>query len=358
MSDAKLTPMMQQYMDVKEKYGDHILFFRMGDFYEMFGVDAVEASKILGIALTSRDKKKDDGMPMCGIPYHSYKSYLIKLIDAGRKVAICEQLEDPKDAKGIVKRGVTQVVTPGTVIDDEALSAASNNYFCAVHVQGAEVYVSAVDISTGDIFVEMCSEDDAGEIMRRWAPSEIISDADIFVSGFDINIVDYSLTPGGAEKKVCAHYNSGTAKSIGLDRKGYVYSLALALTYFERNMAEIRLKKPSVFVPEDRLNIDTIVASTLELVKNLTDGSERNTLFSVLHSCKTAMGSRLLKKWLLHPLRSLEKIRARHEMVEYFTLNSDTAAKLRELLSEVYDLERIMTRLLAARCSPRAPGRP
>ncbi|TYB33597.1 MAG: DNA mismatch repair protein MutS, partial [Flexistipes sinusarabici] len=149
-----LTPMMAQYYEIKEKYPDHLLFFRMGDFYEMFGKDANVASRILSIALTSRNKKEENPEPMCGIPYHAYKSYLNKLLEAGKKVAICEQLEDPSTAKGIVKRGVTRVISPGTVIDEDSLESHDFNILMAVFKSGEQYHICAVDTSTGDTFLQ------------------------------------------------------------------------------------------------------------------------------------------------------------------------------------------------------------
>lgn len=164
----KITPMMKQFYEVKEKYPDTIVFFRMGDFYEMFGDDAVEASKILGIALTSRDKNKDGGMPMCGVPHHSYQNYLVKMLKAGKNVAICDQLENPADAKGIVKRGVTKVHTPGTVIDDAALPATDNNFLCTVY-KSDKAYIGFADLSTGEVFLEKCDVKNISDVVNRYS---------------------------------------------------------------------------------------------------------------------------------------------------------------------------------------------
>ncbi|MGE4497981.1 MAG: DNA mismatch repair protein MutS [Deferribacterales bacterium] len=345
----KTTPMMKQYGEIKDNYPETILFFRMGDFYEMFFEDAQTASKIMGIALTSRG----DGVPMCGIPYHSYQPYLLKLIKAGKNVAICEQLEDPASAKGIVKRGVVRVVTPGTILEDEGLNSASNNFVAVLWAEKAEIFAAAADISTGQIFLEKCAPSDINDIIGRWKPAEVISNKEQEGLSRPVSVIDASFGADTARRRVLEHYSAASEKSLGIDGEGWLKAIALLLTYTKNLMLDVKLKYPVTLAPENRLHLDSIAVKTLELVENSQDGSERNTLFSVLNFCRTSMGARLLKNWLRYPLRSKESILRRLEIVEYLSTQSELRNALFEALSTVYDMERITARLLAGRCSPR-----
>jgi len=346
---AKITPMMKQFYDVKEKYPETIVFFRMGDFYEMFGDDAVETSKILGIALTSRDKNKKDGMPMCGFPHHSYQPYLLKMLKAGKNVAICDQLENPAEAKGIVKRGVTKVITPGTVIDDAALPATDNNYLATVF-KSIKTYIAFTDLSTGEVFLEKTSSD-IQDILDRYSPKEVIT-------SFHSDIPN-SFEFGGnfsetlAAREVMEHYGVGAMKSLGLDEASYAAPIYMALKYMHRVMLDVKLLKPKLVTDDERVYLDSVAASTLELVKNSRDGSEKDTLYSILNYTNTTMGARTLKKWLLSPLRNTNQILRRQEIIEFFINSQDTAEALRDQLNSVYDIERITTRLSANRCNGR-----
>ncbi|QAR34436.1 DNA mismatch repair protein MutS [Geovibrio thiophilus] len=345
----KTTPMMRQYGEIKDNYPETILFFRMGDFYEMFFEDAQAASKIMGIALTSRG----DGVPMCGIPYHAYQPYLMKLIRAGKNVAICEQLEDPATAKGIVKRGVVRVVTPGTILEDEGLNSASNNFVAVLWTEKEQIFAAVADISTGQIFLEKCTPANINDITGRWKPAEVISHKEIEGLNRPVSVIDASFGTDTARRRVLEHYSAASEKSLGIDGEGYLKAIALLLTYTKNLMLDVKLKYPVTLAPENRLHLDSIAVKTLELVENSQDGSERNTLFSVLNFCRTSMGARLLKNWLRYPLRSKESILRRLEIVEYLSTQSELRGALFDALSTVYDMERITARLLAGRCSPR-----
>lgn len=349
--ESKLTPMMKQFRGVKVDYPDMIAFFRMGDFYEMFGSDAEAATKVLGITLTSRDKKKDDGVPMCGIPHHSYESYLIKLVKAGLSVAICEQLEDPRFVKGLVKRGVTRVVTPGTLIEDAALNALDNNFLASVYKDNETFYVVYTDISTGEVILEKNNSKSLKDSFCRFKPSEYIVNE--LTENYEyMQVTGYRYGAETAENKVLEHFKAGSAKTIDVHEKGFIFALYQTITYFERIMLDIVLKKPKILIPEDYLFLDSVAASTLELTAG-NDGTEKNSLFSVLNRCRTAMGSRQIKSWLKAPLRNKDKIVERHEIVEHLINNSSERGAIADSLSKVYDLERIVTRLLAARCNAR-----
>jgi DNA mismatch repair protein MutS len=341
--------MMKQYGEIKANYKDAILFFRMGDFYEMFFEDAEKASKIMGIALTSRG----DGVPMCGIPFHSYHPYLLKLVRAGKNVAICEQLEDPSAAKGIVKRGVVRVVTPGTILEDEGLNSESNNFVIALWADKSDLYSAASDISTGEIYLEKTDLASVSNLIGMWKPAEIIANIELETINRPVNLQEGTTSTESARRKVLEHFGAANEKSLGIDGDGYLKAIALLLGYFKQLMLEVKLKFPVTLAPENRLHLDSIAVKTLELTENSQDGSERNTLFSVLNHCKTSMGARLLKTWLRYPLRDKNEILRRLEIVEYLSTQKELRNELFDALSTVYDMERITSRLLAERCSPR-----
>ncbi|WP_415238627.1 DNA mismatch repair protein MutS [Seleniivibrio woodruffii] len=345
----KITPMMQQFYEMKEKHRGSLLFFRMGDFYEMFGDDAVTASKILGIALTSREKDKENGMPMCGVPHHSYQAYLVKLLRAGLNVAICDQLEDPAQAKGIVKRGVTKVLTPGTVVDEAALPASDNNFFACIYKSEKNYRLAFADSSTGELYLEPATEDTFRDILSRYAPKETVRNFKV-TEGEDFSYSG-NFSEAMALREVSDYYGVASLKSLGLDDSSFACPVYMAIRHLNRVMLDVKLLKPRLVTDEERVYLDSVASSTLELVKNSRDGSEDNTLYSVLNHTRTTMGSRLLKKWLLNPLRNVEAIRRRQEIAEFFINRQDVADGLREQLSGVYDVERIATRIAANRCN-------
>lgn len=334
---------------MKEKHQGSLLFFRMGDFYEMFGEDAVTASKILGIALTSREKDKENGMPMCGVPHHSYQAYLVKLLKAGLNVAICDQLEDPAQAKGIVKRGVTKVMTPGTVVDEAALPASDNNFFACIYKSDKNYRLAFSDSSTGEIYLEPATEETVKDIIARYSPKETVRNFKV------TDEADFSFfgtfSESLAQREVAEYYSVAALKSLGIDDNLFACPVYMAIRHLQRVMLDVKLLKPRLVTDDERVYLDSVASSTLELVKNSRDGGEENTLFSVLNHTQTTMGSRLLKKWLLNPLRNVENIRRRQEITEFFINRQDTADGLRNQLSEVYDVERIATRIGANRCN-------
>ncbi len=340
---------MQQFYEMKEKHQGSLLFFRMGDFYEMFGEDAVTASKILGIALTSREKDKENGMPMCGVPHHSYQAYLVKLLKAGLNVAICDQLEDPAQAKGIVKRGVTKVMTPGTVVDEAALPASDNNFFACIYKSDKNYRLAFADSSTGEIYLEPATEETVKDIIARYSPKETVRNFKV------TDEADFSFfgtfSESLAQREVAEYYSVAALKSLGIDDNLFACPVYMAIRHLQRVMLDVKLLKPRLVTDDERVYLDSVASSTLELVKNSRDGGEENTLFSVLNHTQTTMGSRLLKKWLLNPLRNVENIRRRQEITEFFINRQDTADGLRNQLSEVYDVERIATRIGANRCN-------
>lgn len=354
MSEAnisKLTPMMQQFYSIKKEYPDCILFFRMGDFYEMFDEDAKTASKILGIALTNRNKSADNSPPMCGIPYHSYQTYLNKLLNAGFKVAICEQLEDPAKAKGIVKRGVVRVVTPGTVVEDESLVDSSFNFLAAVSRVKDFYYTAIADISTGDLF--LFSTNHLSEIINKFRPKELIGEVEnlknINIPFFKIEKVYHhrSMSIG-----VLDYFGGSSLKSIGITEDEYIKPIFYLLSYLKDMLIDIKLKRPTVFLSGGQMYLDAIAQKTLELFES-SSGRKDATLFNVLNKCATPMGERLLAVYLMSPTNDLNEIDVRLNVVEYFLYNKEKRVYIKELLKGVYDLDRILTRLNARKATPR-----
>ncbi|MGA1862548.1 DNA mismatch repair protein MutS [Deferribacter thermophilus] len=349
--EAKLTPMMKQYYEVKEKYPDCIIFFRMGDFYEMFDDDAIEASKILGIALTSRNKNDDNPIPMCGVPYHSYQTYLDKLISAGKKVAICEQLEDPATAKGIVKRGVIRVVTPATVIEEESIKSADFNFLLSFYCANNTYFIALIDTSTGDLFISETKN--IFSAIDKWDPKEIIGNKDLNIKNVNFQLLNYSTFEKTVEMTIFDHFKIQSFTSIGIDNTNNAIPIYFALKYLDSILLDVTLKKPVYLNLNDELYLDSIAVNTLELVKNQRDGSTKNTLFQVLNFCKTALGERLLKFTLLRPLRDLNKIKYRQNVVEAFIFDQELKNNIQNLLKNVYDIERIASRLSAKRANAR-----
>lgn len=351
-TNSNHTPAMRQYYDIKSKYKDSILFFRMGDFYEMFNEDAVEASKILGIALTVRNKSSLNPVQLCGIPYHAYLPYLIKLLKAGKKVAICEQLEDAKLAKGIVKRGVTKIITPATVVDEEALTDFDNNFLLSVYTDIDVAYVAAIDVSTGEVYLKNAQIDKLDDVIFGLSVKEVISNLDIDIADFNIQVRKEQKNYNTALEKVLRHYSVSSEKVLHIENKGYINALAMALDYLDDLILHTKLKIPVTLSDKDTLLIDNIAAKTLEITENSSGGNSQ-TLFSVLNYTNTPMGSRYLKNIILNPQRNIEKINNRLDMVEYLVNEPEFLNTLQGLLKGIYDIERITGRLISGRATPK-----
>ncbi len=370
---AKPTPMLQQYLEIKGQHEDAILFYRMGDFYEMFFEDAIVAAKILGITLTSRNKKSDPvQVPMCGIPYHAAPAYLAKLIKAGRRVAICEQIENPAEAKGIVKREVIRVISPGVITDDLLLDDKSNNYLASLVGQeggGKEGYgLSFVDVSTGEFLVgEFLDQQQDGEHvldqLTRLAPSELLVCAEEKVRLTPLLQHLRALLPelciterGGAiyqEEAALAllheHFRVITLDGFGCGRytKGVVAAAALLEYIRETQKSAVNhIEKLTPLETASFLHIDDSSRRNLELTETIAGGHRQGSLLSVLdHTC-TPMGARLLKHNLLFPLQDKERIIDRLDAVTWYFMNSALRKEQRLLLENVYDLERLNSRMM------------
>lgn len=340
LKDMKLTPMMRQYLDIKKKYQDSILLFRLGDFYEAFFDDALVVSKVLNIVLTKRQDA-----PMAGIPYHALDNYLKRLVDSGYKVAICEQMEDPATAKGIVKREVTRVITPGTIIEDELLTT-SNNYMASVYeTKSGEVYTVLADSSTGDVVVkkfdnleELFDFVETHEISQIICPEslypKIKSRIKIFVDRLD----DWYYT--GTIDAIKQAYGLATIEHFELGEAHYPLGATIKYLSYTLNKPA-KLKVPRILDESTYMILDSTTIENLSLVP----GERGKNLFDVLNKTKTPMGARLLKWIILHPLKDKKAIERRHDMVSAFFEDSLLTNEIREYLDGVYDLERIINRL-------------
>lgn len=346
-----ITPAMAQFYNIKEQYPDSILFFRMGDFYEMFGDDAVTASKILGIALTCRNKSSENQVPLCGIPYHSYMPYLVKLLKAGKKVAICEQLEDPKFAKGVVKRGVTRVVTPGTALEDEANVTFDNNFLLSMYAELEYIYIAAIDVTTGETFLKTINTSALESSSLTMDVKEIISNIDLEINNIPVTLRQTGKVYNNALNKVLTHYNVSSEKALFINEKGYIWALSMALDYLDDLILTTKLMLPVTLKDDDYLILDNVAASTLELVTS-NNGVE-NSLFYVLNKTATPMGARFLKSTLLRPLRNIYNINKRFKTIEYLIANPSFLDTVSGLLSNIFDIERITSRLISLRATPK-----
>ncbi|MSP40596.1 MAG: DNA mismatch repair protein MutS [Deltaproteobacteria bacterium] len=355
MDPTKVTPMMQQYLQIKERYQDAILFFRLGDFYEMFFEDAHTASKILDIALTSRHKSDDGGVPLCGVPYHSVEPYIQKLLDAGHKVAVCEQVEDPALAKGVVKREVVRVITPGTVTAVEALDARGNNFLAAVSKGSEKFGLALTDITTGEFrFTEVADEPALLDELGRIRPSEIL------LGQRDARLSErlYKEYPWIHFSTVADELFSDSAGARVVDgSNGYpdgIHAASAILAYLEGNAPDSvkLLRDLEPYAVANYLVLDDATRLNLELVSNY-QGERKGSLLALLDRTQTALGARRLRQWLLYPLLDERAIRERYdgveELVESFSLRQD----LRLGLEKIQDLERLAGRVLSGTASPK-----
>ncbi len=363
MAGEELTPMMRQYRRIKAELPEGvILLFRLGDFYEMFFDDARVAAPILGVALTQRT-----GTPMCGVPYHAIDAYLAKLIRAGKKAAICDQMEDPSQAKGIVRREVTRVVTPGTVTEDEILDAARNNYLAAVYV-GKTFGLALLDLSTGAFTVEAVADEAAlADHLKRYAPSECLigreqrADARLAaicasdVAGALTEVDDWTLEYDCAYDQLLRHFKVHSLQGYGCEGEAALVCPAGALIHYvheelHHNVGHIR--SIQVRHADAFLTLDDSTCVNLDLIPQRGKPAEV-TLLGVLNNTQTPMGARLLRTWLMRPLRVAETIRARHDAVECFSGHRLLLNDLREKLAGVRDLERLIARIDSGRGNAR-----
>ena len=364
---AEMTPMMQQYLQIKEQNKDCIVFFRLGDFYEMFFDDAKIASKELELTLTGRDCGQEERAPMCGVPFHSYESYVARLVARGYKVAICEQTEDPASAKGLVRREIIRILTPGTVIEGSMLDESKNNYLAVLYAtsDGTTYGMCFCDCSTGDIHLTQLAGDDlplrVSNELGRFSPSEILinraaSDCKPLREFVDrrLNVkaeirADDEFDYTSAQEVALRQFNTVSMTALQLeDKPAAVCALGCALHYLsatQMNGLE-RINQLDVYTDAQYMKLDITARRNLELVETMRSQEKRGSLLGVLDRTRTAMGKRLLRNWIEQPLVQLAPITRRLNAVDELVSHSLMRSDLQELLTEIYDLERIMTRVV------------
>ena len=366
---AALTPMMQQYMAIKEQYKDCILFYRLGDFYEMFYDDALTASRELEITLTGKNCGQEERAPMCGVPYHAVDVYLNKLVAKGYKVAICEQAEDPKQAKGILKREVIRIVTPGTNLSQQALDEGRNNYLMCLVYDNNQFGLAITDISTGDFYTtEVATLKELYDEIHRFSPSEIICNDSFYMSGASLDdfkdrlhvsvstLDTWYMDEAVSVQKIKEHFKVASLDGLGLTDfpSGTLAVGALLLYLYETQKNTLdNLTKITPYRSGGYMIIDSATNRNLELIETLREKQKKGSLLWVLDKTKTAMGARLMRNWIEQPLIEKKKITARQDAVEELYNDMITREEIREYLNAVYDLERLVTRISYRTANPR-----
>lgn len=370
----KPSEMMQHYLAIKEKYKDCLVFYRLGDFYEMFYDDAIKASQILDLTLTARDSGLEERAPMCGVPYHAVDTYIAKLVERGEKVAICEQLSDPKAGGGLVERDVVRIVSAGTLVEDTLLDETKNNYIACVSKTEESIAVAWADITTGEFFVtEFKGEGEkqlteAVSLLLRYSVAEVICNDDMALVSKNIKEIKHGALPPfscyvpwafnvkHAEKTLLTQFNAATLAPYGIAGKENCISAAGALLEYLNETQKRSLGNVSSIELYDRsefLTIDSIAVRNLELVKNNAEGKKYGSLLWVIDQTKTAMGARLMRQWLLSPLKSAEKINARLNGVEELFNASVLRVGLQETLGEVKDVGRLTGKISYGNATPK-----
>lgn len=362
MANPNDTPLMRQYYAFKAKYPEAMLLFRVGDFYETYGEDAKKSSEILGIVLTRRSNGTSVGSEMAGFPHHALDTYLPKLVRAGLKVAVCEQLEDPKSAKGLVKRGVVELVTPGVTYNDNVLVQKENNFLASVHLEKNESGIAFLDVSTGEFYLTQGNNEYVDKLMQSFNPSEVLCQRNkrrdfieafgdkYFLSVFD----DWVFTDDYANDMLMRHFNTTSLKGFGVDDfpRGIVAAGA-AIHYLH----ETQHDKIDYITSLSRIDqgqfvwLDKFTIRNLELLN--TPNPNAKTLIDIIDKTVSPMGSRLLRRWISLPLKNKEQIHARYEVVDYFYKNKDVVAKFQDAIRQVGDLERLISKVSLARVNPR-----
>lgn len=360
---ARLTPMMQQYLQIKEQFKDSILFFRMGDFYEMFFEDAIIASKDLEITLTGKDCGLSERAPMCGVPHHASEQYIAKLIEKGHKVAICEQVQDPSEAKGLVERQVVRVVTPGTLIESSMLDDKINNYLLALFFADSTIGLSGVDISTGEFFLSQITGDNLDskliDEINRINPSEIIvqesleevkilKQAKDYYGFYISRYKDWAFDASNAYKKLIKQFKVHSLKGFGCEEmKAGIRAAGALLEYLtdtqKSTLAQINMLK--VYHQKSYMILDSTAMRNLELSETIRNKDKKGSLLWLLDKTNTAMGGRLLRKWIHQPLINKKDIEDRLNSIEELINRQDILLQLRDKLSKIYDIERLISRI-------------
>lgn len=362
MGKTKETPLMKQYNSIKARYPDAMLLFRVGDFYETFGEDAVKASKILGIVLTKKANGQASHIELAGFPHHSIDVYLPKLVRSGLRVAICDQLEDPSMAKGIVKRGVTELVTPGVTFNDKVLEAKSNNFLLSVHQEKNLYGMALLDISTGEFLISEGDEHKLRHLIDNFKPTEIIHQRrhplPFDHQAYSFQLEDWAFQYDYSYDKLTSHFKTNSLKGFGIE------SMKLAITaagaVFAYLVEDTHHKLLDHITNIQRLSQDTFVWMDDFTIKNLelihTTESQSVSLLKILDKTHTNMGGRMLRRWILTPLKEISVIQRRLEVVDFFIEFSEIAYEIRELLKGISDVERLLGKLAGERISPKELG--
>ncbi len=352
--------MMEQYSRIKDRHKDTVLFFRLGDFYEMFKQDAVEISALLNLTLTKRN-----GIPMCGIPYHAAHSYIARLLKAGKKIAICEQMGVPKPGKNLVDRDVIEIITPGTVLEEDFLDKTSNNYILALGAYKEFLSLAWVDLSTGEFKVSAIPFQDTLEGLKkeflRLRPKEIVIQESLLEENTRVNAVvaeqagilvnrypDWYFDMHESRKRLLAQFGVANLKGFGIsDDYPGIFVCGMLLQYLEDTSKNLlsHIRSVAVYKEEDYVGMDESTQKNLELVSNLHDGTRRYSLLDVLDFTKTAMGSRMLRQWIVSPLNRVQRIKERQKRIEELYRNQGLLSSLRNSLGSMLDLERLSARV-------------
>ncbi|QSG82836.1 DNA mismatch repair protein MutS [Flavobacterium columnare] len=358
----KETPLMKQYNEIKAKYPDACLLFRVGDFYETFGEDAVRTARILGITLTKRGSGTESETALAGFPHHSLNTYLPKLVKAGLRVAICDQLEDPKMTKTIVKRGVTELVTPGVSMNDEVLMSKSNNFLASVYFGKKQLGVAFLDVSTGEFLTSEGNADYVDKLLQNFNPSEILvpkQNKKEFVGLFGENfhafyLEDWVYKQDYATESLINHFQTNSIKGFGIEELEHGVIASGAILYY---LSETQHNKIQHITSIHRIAEDAYVWMDRFTIRNLELYHSYNpnavTLLDVIDRTLSPMGGRLLKRWLALPLKDINKIKGRHEVVGYFKDNQDLLCQVQQQIKQISDLERLISKVAAGRVSPR-----
>ena len=366
---AAFTPMMQQYLDIKNQYKDCIMFYRVGDFYEMFFDDALTASKALEITLTGKDCGQEERAPMCGVPYHAYEVYANRLIEQGYKVAICEQVEDPKQAKGLVKRDVIQIITPGTNLSTQNLKEGQNNYIMSIYAFDNAYGIAVADITTGEARTcQVTSQEKCKDEINKYQPSEIICNETLLCQDWDWDyyrerlhitisaIDDWHFNEEQAANCLLKHFKVQSLEALGLkDRSLTVIASGALMEYLiETQKSSLdHMNRLELYAVDDYMILDSSTRRNLELTETLRDKEKRGSLLWVLDKTMTAMGARLLRTNIEQPLIRKDRIEERLDAIEQLNREAINREELREYLNPIYDLERLMTRISLKTANPR-----
>jgi len=356
------TPLMKQFNQIKAKYPDAILLFRVGDFYETFGEDAVKASSCLGITLTKRGNGAAGEIPLAGIPYHSLDNYLSKLVKAGYRVAICEQLEDPKMTKTIVKRGVTEIITPGIASQDNILDSKKNNYLASIYIGAKKNGIALMDISTGEFYISAGDESYIDKLLHSYRPSEIIipkQNKSIYLKRISQQFYTYGMEnwiygEDYSKEILLKKFQTNSLKGFGIETYDEATIAASSILHYLHSNEQHKLEhiqKIIILKPKEVVWLDNFSIRNLELVQG--QHAQAVSLFDILNQTQSSMGSRMLQRWILHPLVSIEKIERRFSLVQYLTDKIDFRDDLKNIIYQIGDLERLISKVSMLKAQPR-----